>query len=83
MKRSSVGRAKLLDVIRFESFLTHRVCVSALKWLPGRGRHFPPLRPVMLDLAANPGQKIIAGCENGNGSAHQVQAQRGRDRKTA
>jgi len=46
-------------------------------------RHFPPLRPVMLNLTANPGQKIIAGCENGNGSFHQAQAYTDRDRKTA
>ena len=65
-------------------------------WLPGRAARSTNVasmitasardarfRSVMLDLTANPGQKIIVGYENGNGSSHRAQVQRDRDRNTA
>jgi len=63
MQLSSSERARPLNFIlqsgvRFAPFLTRRACVS--HWNGCRsGRHVPPLRPVIPDLTANPGQKII------------------------
>ncbi|MBD0864873.1 MAG: hypothetical protein GDA36_04300 [Rhodobacteraceae bacterium] len=85
--RAPSGRTKPLDLIfspdiRFAPFLPHHAALhirivgriveasastgfcGASMWLLGW---------VILDLTANLGQKIIVGCENGNGSAHRAQ----------